>query len=775
MTHPDLTIHTGRTESPRYSSPRTGRSHSISSDRPSTSGHSILLTPPSQTSPAAAFIAPSAASQIVTNETDKLADAWADQNGILPSGETALVAPPAMKLVNNFLDQLLFNFLSNSRSTSLAQLRPAVSEVLKPKLAREAIRGAEQELEEYLGGGQDEDLLAFGSAIESAKDWDLELSWKRTRLRCMVYSSLGDMEEDDEEFYTEQEHLGTSDSDGEGAELGVVSPAVAIFLTSVLEFMGEQVLVVAGHAAYQRLRAKHEKEQRDGTSTPADIAERVVVQDCDVERVALDRTLGRLWRGWKKRIRSPTGSISTLGRYMAGADDREGEPIPNMAKVLAEHEFAASIPLPMSDDDIREIEVPGLVTHSDDEEEKGEEIPMRPRPKSLMLFNYPIQGPPTPAPSQPSSPVLVVPKSRKRSHSVPSPIIPFNPMFSKHNKSPVEKEAEAERSELIEADPTKSQVEIPQTSDTVDHPSQEPIKKYDAGFVTGVIAGAAAIGTAAAAGITAVAKGEAPQTTTEESDAEEDLIEEPRIMTSSRVSIGGRISPDDNSRPASTRAPSVHSLRLIEVASGARSPSIKSPISPSDGHDIVPRVISISRSNSLKSPVGTPDPQTPRLAAPAFRNASPLARGSSAVSSTEAISSTAASVSEEDDKITSEVGSLKPGRSVSPAISAVSEGPNTRMSVIPADLAAAMQGVDMDPSPTSQHYVPLPLDKDMGEDEELEAPPPRHPGRDDSSRKVSPARSTEPPLTPPQETAERKFCIFIFAVSRTNWTLLSYS
>jgi len=720
------------------------------------------LTPPSLTSPDAAFIAPSAASQIVTNETDKLADAWADQNGILPSGETALVAPPAMKLVNNFLDQLLFNFLSNARSTSLAQLRPAVSEVLKPKLAKEAIHGAEQELEEYLGGGQDEDLLAFGPSPESMRDWDLELSWKRTRLRCMVYSSLGDMEEDDEEYYTEQEHLGITEPDEEGSELGVVSPAVAIFLTSVLEFMGEQVLVVAGHVAYQRLRAKYEKEQRDGTSTPADIADRVMVEVCDVERVGLDRTLGRLWRGWKKRIRSPTGSIASIGRFVLGADDHEDEPIPSMASMLAEDEYAARIPLPMSVDDVREIEVPGLVAHSDDEEEKVEKTPMRTRPKSLMVFNYPIQGPPTPAPSQPNSPVLTIPKTRKRSHSLPSPTISFNPIFPKQTKSPVERQVGAEQAEPTDLGVVKNEVEQAESSGTIEKLSQEnPKLNFDAGFITGVFAGATAIGAATVTDVSAVAKGVAPHTTTEEheaSDTEEDIIEEPQILTSSRVSFGGRISPDDNSRPASIRAPSVHSLRLIEVASGARSPSIRSPISPSDGHDIVTRVISISRSNSLKSPVGTPEPQTPRLAASALRNASPLARGSS-VSSTDALASTIPSVSEEDDKIPSEVGSLKPGRSVSPAISAVSEGPNPRMSVIPADLAAAMQGVDMDPSPTSQHYVPLPLDKDMEEEAELATPPPKHPGRgrDDSSRKVSPARSIESPSTPPQETVESKF------------------
>jgi len=99
------------------------RTYSMSSDRTSMTGFGSLLTPPVSVSPEAIFIATSAASQIVTNDHDSRSDTWFDQHGIEPSGETALVAPAALKLVNKFLDQLLFNFLSVAQSTSLAALR----------------------------------------------------------------------------------------------------------------------------------------------------------------------------------------------------------------------------------------------------------------------------------------------------------------------------------------------------------------------------------------------------------------------------------------------------------------------------------------------------------------------------------------------------------------------------------------------------------------------------------------------------------------------------
>jgi hypothetical protein len=218
-----------------------------------------------------------------------------------------VVSPSALKLVNSFLDQLLFNFLAISKSTSLASLRPAVVEALKPKLAKEAILQADQEMEGYLGGGDYEELLSYLNGIEPSGDWDLELVWKRIRLRCMVYSSLGDMEEEDKDHYTELEHLhGPPESTNRYSNpSGVVSAAVAVFLTSILEFMGKQALTVAGRAAYHRLRSGQRKDERGRSSVAKNVVDHVVVEDVDMERVALDGTLGRPRKGWKKRIRSP--------------------------------------------------------------------------------------------------------------------------------------------------------------------------------------------------------------------------------------------------------------------------------------------------------------------------------------------------------------------------------------------------------------------------------------------------------------------------------------
>ncbi|KAK3360315.1 hypothetical protein B0T25DRAFT_127289 [Lasiosphaeria hispida] len=587
------------------------RTQSISSDRPSTIAYSFM-SPPLSVSPEAAFIAASAASQIVTNDHDSHADAWYDQHGVEPSGETAMVSNAALQLVNNFLDQLLFNFLSIARSTSLSALRPAVSEVLKPKLAKDAINQADEELREYLGG-DDEDLQATSSP-SSPSDWDLELAWKRTRLRCMVYSSLGDMEEEDEDFYMESEHLETGAGDRPSE---VVSPAVAIFLTSILEFMGEQALVVAGQASYHRLRVKFEKELKDGARSPADIADRVVVEELDMERVALDRTLGRLWRAWKKKIRSP--GITTMDQRLSRSFSKDSmrgasghlrspssvlaeptvpETVPEPAnevesgldehkedevvqEPLEEHLFAAGIPLPIGDYDVDEIEVPGLACYSDDETEEDEDEELLPaRPKSLVIFSAAgAFGLPTPTQSQPQTPIIT---SRKRSNSLPTPAaIPYS-----------SKRQRLGDSEATFADPQSEDGQVPdgvspeelsKDDQIADSEVQSPIS-YDTEVGSDVEEVATPPPRTVVQEATPVAARKSFDATHAEEEVEDEddevVIEEPQILMSSRVSISGRsISPaaSEHGRPAAintglpVRTPSIHSARLIDV-SNPRSP-----------------------------------------------------------------------------------------------------------------------------------------------------------------------------------------------------------
>ncbi|CAZ82563.1 unnamed protein product [Tuber melanosporum] len=281
----------------------------------SSHGSSIISMgyPLASVTPESAYIAASAATGIVTSNHESFLQ---DEGIVSPGSPTILVTPPSLKLINQFLDFLLYEFLSSAKSTSLRLLRPAVEEVLRCRLANEAISGADQELTSYLGGGDGEDDEDFGEPQETTGAWDLEGTWKKTRLRCMVYSSLGDLEEDDEAVYSGvglEGSVGAQQYNAHSAMPGIVSPAVAIWLTAVLEFVGEQTLLVAGHAAINRFAQKLPTNEAREMS---DATERPVVEELDTEKVALNPSLSRLWRQWRKRVRGRSSfSIPSLQRH----------------------------------------------------------------------------------------------------------------------------------------------------------------------------------------------------------------------------------------------------------------------------------------------------------------------------------------------------------------------------------------------------------------------------------------------------------------------------
>lgn len=574
------------------------RANSISNERGmrGSPSYASLISPAPAASPDPVFIAASAASQIVTNHHDLHADNWSDPLGMEPSGETALVASGALKLVNGFLDQLLFSIITASRSTSLAALRPAVTEVLKPKLAKEVIAGADQELHDYLGTGDDAELLAFHSALERSAGWDPEKVWKRTRLRCMVYSSLGDMEEEDEDLYVQQQELSQQKSNRYSISPFVVSPAVAIFLTSILEFMGEQALVYAGEHAYHRLCTKREKELNEGggPNSPYEILDRVIVEECDMEKVALDRTLGRLWRGWRKRLRSPSSRSMSRDSYRSRQHsrsisssarmplDREARR-PSIQEVINQ-EFAASVPLPMTENDVREIEIPDLAS-SDDEDTCSKE--KKRRPKSMMMLSRNWEELLTPDESQPQTPItpFVVPPlvaSRKRSNSVPTPVpSPYAMLFPRQDEVGIGSALATEEAVLDDA---KEQEVVGrhdgQASISARHHHRE-FEQSSASFNGDDVCGGASNGNSDIKSVTGddhnstIPKlagdiSESRPMSSDSDTAEQYYVENPKIMTSHRISVGG-LTPDSPISPSlSSRSISVQSVKLIDVPS--RSP-----------------------------------------------------------------------------------------------------------------------------------------------------------------------------------------------------------
>ncbi|OCL02752.1 hypothetical protein AOQ84DRAFT_170412 [Glonium stellatum] len=413
MTSPTMHRHT-RSEAVEFTSPRSSRAASFSSDRPSIAG-SASFQIPTNVRPPPAYIAASVASQIVTDHHNaQLCEELDFDEDASPFLINALYSDEALSLLNAFLDHLLFSFLSTARSPSLTAIRPAITDVLKPKLAREAMATADEELQGLLAG-DDEEFPAGKTGQDPFEKWGVEMVWKRTRLRIMVYTRLGEFEDEDEERYVEQERGLTLD-DGNNEELGLVSWAAAIFLTSVIEYIAEQTLIVSGQAAFARMSAKMKKAARKSMDGEEVQLERVIVEEFDVEKVALNSTLGRLWRTWRKRVRAPIGPLSspppsrggpTRGiPNIIGLSDRRGSldttesalggdasRSQSLAEVpeheITETDIAANIPLPMSDNDVAEIEVPGLARQFDEDSNGSETPTVRPsrRPASFILMS----------------------------------------------------------------------------------------------------------------------------------------------------------------------------------------------------------------------------------------------------------------------------------------------------------------------------------------------------------------------------------------------------
>lgn len=345
------------------------------------------------------------------------------------------ISAGSLASVNGFLDQILYDILSKSHSTSLGALRAAIPVVLKQRLGQSAIRAADEELQDYLDEQELADLQASAGVLDPKTEFDVDLAWMLTRLRCMVYAKLGDMEEEDEEDLLDDEDLRyhiTRVKESLRAS-ATITPASAIFLTTILEFLAEQALCIA--AQHSRRRHNNLKGQvAHQSSNPG-----ILLEDIDMSGIGKEGPLIRLWRSWKGSVRT-AGSISsrpTTPNIMTPISpdsptfEWKSPTVPPFSTIQEEHSpsiqpttspLPADIPLPMTDNDVNEIEVPGAARDPDDPDEGH----LRPRPtlekrrpSSMLVMPGNFPGPPTPAIAdqegeRPSW-------GRTRSHSLPTP------------------------------------------------------------------------------------------------------------------------------------------------------------------------------------------------------------------------------------------------------------------------------------------------------------------------------------------------------------------
>ena len=195
-----------------------------------------------------------------------------------------IITPTGLHTVNLFLDYILHEILARTKSTALFRLREGVALVIRTTLGTSAMANAEQELVDHAYIG-DTELHSDGDRSDDEGDnaasvWDLDKVWERTRIICMVYSILGDKEQDDFEDVEEKEILGQK-----------LSTAAAIYLAAVLETVANHCLRVAAKTAYHRVSNSISDSQ----------SLQLTVEDADIKRgIVEDELTTRLWRKWKR-------------------------------------------------------------------------------------------------------------------------------------------------------------------------------------------------------------------------------------------------------------------------------------------------------------------------------------------------------------------------------------------------------------------------------------------------------------------------------------------
>lgn len=350
------------------------------------------------------------------------------------------IAEGAISLLNGFLDQVLYDILSKSHSTALTAVRSVVPVVLRQRLGRSAVKAADEELQDYLDEDEMDEVLNAVGVLDPAAEFDPDLAWRLTRLRCMVYAKLGNMEEEDEEEYLEDEDLRDHVNRVKEAvrSSATIAPPSAIFLTTVLEFLAEQALcIAAAHSRKRHMSLKDSTRETDPQQSHLD-QDVIVLEEIDMSGIAKEGPLIRLWRSWKGNVRT-AGSMSsrpTTPSIMSPASPESPTyewrfpPSAPISTIQEERSpsvpptrspFPADVPLPMTDNDVEEIEVPGLARAFDEEEdETNDQRPrLEKRRASSMLFMPghfpdPLGLTPTAEPAERPS------WNRRRSHSVPT-------------------------------------------------------------------------------------------------------------------------------------------------------------------------------------------------------------------------------------------------------------------------------------------------------------------------------------------------------------------
>lgn len=251
-------------------------------------------------------------------------------NSIISESRPTRIQAQTLAFLNRILDELLLFIVVSARSLATDRIKTdGLLKVLNNNvLAKDAVLEAELELRNYLQGKKAEGGrvplgLSATSRWDGTEAFPVASAYMALRNRCQYYSTLGDREDDS---VTGDQHIMSA----EGRPIATITPGVSIYVTALLEFIGESILqnvarVIerdnSDEAGLADLKAAIEEDEALITMWRQMVVKQQVEKEMKLVALGSDR---RVTRPWKVPEGSDYDEAATPARFRHSTQQRPG-------------------------------------------------------------------------------------------------------------------------------------------------------------------------------------------------------------------------------------------------------------------------------------------------------------------------------------------------------------------------------------------------------------------------------------------------------------------
>lgn len=158
-------------------------------------------------------------------------------NAIVADVAPYRISAEALLSINAFIDEFLFFVIDSARSLDLVKIKQSISQVIPTTLGKNAVQEAELELKTYVESGNSDSTLE--KTIEITP-FPLQKVFEQFRAKCQFFSTLGERGIDERDS-----KMAPNLYANEGIH---IAPSLAIYLTAILEYVGEHILILVAKA-----------------------------------------------------------------------------------------------------------------------------------------------------------------------------------------------------------------------------------------------------------------------------------------------------------------------------------------------------------------------------------------------------------------------------------------------------------------------------------------------------------------------------------------------